>query len=198
MTGWPELPPPPPPEVVAGPDGRHHTIIYRIMRWPGGITAQGEELGLGLGQGYRLDLTIDHEGNPDELLVRLRRAVRWAVAHPQMEPQEWYGWGLVEDEAGGRLSDDEPSELPLVVIDGHSLSWEDFGRLLTPYVGWSFHLRLGVEPNSGEGELGLARARKATPQELAATAKDMMWFVTDSSHYLSPEQWRRRDRHRDR
>ncbi|HUY54191.1 MAG TPA: hypothetical protein VMV23_03420 [Candidatus Nanopelagicaceae bacterium] len=197
ITGWPELPPPPPPEIIAGPDGRHHTILYRIMRWPGGITARSEELGLGLDEGYRLDLSIDHEDDPGPLLARLRAAVRGMIAHPYLEPQEWHGWVLRAEKAGGRLTEDDESDLPRVVIDGHSLAWEDYGRLLTAYVGWSFHLRLGVEPWAGEGEVGLASALPASEDDLARTTGDVTAFVIDSSHYPSPDQWRRRDRRGD-
>ncbi len=185
VTGWPELPAPPPPEVITGPDGRRHTILYRIMRWPGGPSANAEEIGVGPGAGYRLSLTIDHGDDPGQLLTRLRRTVRWAIAHRYMEPQEGHGWGLVADEAGGRLSEDDQSDLPQVVIDGYAIDWEAFGRLLAPYVGWSFHLRLGIEAPSGDGVAGLARARPASADELAGASEDMTQFVIDSAHYPS-------------
>ena len=185
VTGWPELPAPPPAEVITGPDGRRHTILYRIMRWPGATSASAEELGVGRGAGYRLSLSIDHGDDPSPLLVRLRRAVRWAIAHPYMEPDEWYGWGLVADEAGGWLCEDDRSDLPRVVIDGHSIDWEAFGHLLASYVGWSFQLRLGVEPPSGDGGAKLARARPASAAELDGKAADMIQFVIDSAHYPS-------------
>jgi len=195
ITGWPELPAPPLPEVVAGPDGRRHTILYRIMRWPGGITARAEELGLE--EGYRLELTCDHGDDPAQLLARLQRAVRWEIAHPYLEPQEWHGWVLVRDEAGGRLTEDDESEVPRVVIDGHSLAWDDFGRLLMSYVGWSFQLRLGVEPPDQEGPVGMASAHAASRDDLLRTTGDVTAFVIDSSHYPSPDQWARRDRRGD-
>ncbi|MHB1640954.1 MAG: DUF7713 domain-containing protein [Candidatus Dormibacteria bacterium] len=197
ITGWPELPTPPAPEIVVGPDGRRHTTIYRIMRWPGGITARAEELGLGLDAGYRIDLTVDHRADPGELLARLRRTLQWQIAHPYLEPDDWYGWGLVKHETAGRLREDDKSDLPRVVIDGHSLSWEDYGRLLKSYVGWSFHLRLGVDPAASKGTAGLAHTRPASADDLAGTAGDMTWFVIDSSHYSASDQWQSPNRRGD-
>jgi hypothetical protein len=191
MTGWPELVPAPPAEIIADTDGRRHLIGYRIMRMPGGITAMAEEIGEEIDKGYRIEFTIDHDGDQAALPDRLRAAVHSAIGHLYLQPDDWYGWGLTEDEVAGRLVEDVPGDRPpRVVVDGHPLSWEDLGRLLKPFAGWSFHLRLGGEPAIHPDHCAAA-ASPAGSSDLDR-ARHPGWFVLDSSHYPSPAQWRRR------
>lgn len=190
-TGWPELVPAPPAEIITGPDGRSHLIGYRIMRMPGGITAMAEENGDDLDAGYRVELTIDHDGDQAALPDHLRAAAHSAIGRLYLEPDEWHGWGLAEDEVAGRLVEDGSGDGPPgVVVDGRLLSWEDLGRLLSPYAGWSFQLRLGVQPALHPDDAAAA-ARPAGSSDLDR-ARHPAWFVLDSSHYPSPAEWRRR------
>jgi hypothetical protein len=102
----------------------------------------------------------------------------------------WHGWGVAEDEVAGRLVEDvRGGGPPGVVIDGRQLNWEDLGRLLEPFAGWSFHLRLGGEP-ALRADHGVAAATPAGPTDLRR-ARQPVWFVLDSSHYPSPAEWRR-------
>ncbi len=169
VTGWPELVPARTAEIIAGPDGRRHLIGYRIMRMPGGITAMAEEIGDDLAKGYRVELTEDHDGDPAALPDRLRAAVHSAIGHLYLRPDEWHGWGLAEDEVAGRLVEDVSGDgPPRVVIDGHLLSWEDLGRLLEPFGGWSFHLRLGAEPALRADHGAAAASPSPRPQASSA------------------------------
>lgn len=118
-TGWPELLPAPPAEIIAGVDGRRHLIGYRIMRMPGGITAMAEEIGEELAEGYRVELTIDHDGDQAALPDRLRAAVHSAIGRLYLQPDQRHGWGLAEDEVAGRLVEDVAGDGPPgVVVDG--------------------------------------------------------------------------------
>jgi hypothetical protein len=91
-TGWAELVPAPPAEIIAGPDGRRHLIAYRIIRMPGGITAMAKEIGEELDEGYRVEFTIDHDGDQAALPDRLRAAVHSAIGYLYLQPDEWHGW----------------------------------------------------------------------------------------------------------
>lgn len=63
-------------------------------------------------------------------------------------------------------------------------------RLLKPFAGWSFHLRLGGE-SALHADHGAEAATPAEPADLRR-ARQPVWFVLDSSHYPSPADWRRR------
>ena len=143
-TGWPTLPDPPAPEVIVGPDGRRHFIRYRMLRMPTAVIALTEELSVPDGSGHRLEIHCNHFADPGLLLPRIQAQVRAAIAHPYVELNEWHAWNLPGHELGGRLEEaEDPEDVddaedtagPRLVVDGRSLSWEELGNLLKPYVG---------------------------------------------------------------
>lgn len=150
-TGIPHLPDPPTPEEITGPDGRRHRISYRLILGPAGIEARAEE-GDDSGDGYRIELLADHDADPRLLSWALRRRIRAEIAAPCLEPSE-YGvtqWEVRDRQVRGRLCEDQDEEeswldVPRVVVDGRPLSWDEFGRLLQPFVGWEIHITLGEE-----------------------------------------------------
>ena len=124
--------------------------------------------------------------------------MRAAIARPFLEPGELDSWDLKGDEVGGYLADNVASEdygPPQVLIDGHSLSWEEFGLSLGSYVGWSFQLHLG-----GNLPSRVDTARPETVEVRPPTAAELRTmiralrntdgaFIIDSSHYPTPDQW---------
>ena len=38
--------------------------------------------------------------------------------------------------------DETHGELPLLVVDGKTVTWEDFGRILSSFEGWQFKLEI--------------------------------------------------------
>ena len=38
------------------------------------------------------------------------------------------------------ISDGGPGNEPIIYIDDHALSWQEFGRLLTTYAGWGMRV----------------------------------------------------------
>lgn len=185
-TGWPELPVPPPPEVIAGPDGVRHVFRYRLFRWPGRVVAIAEEVGRGDG-GHRLEVGVDHSEDAICLADRIRAAARFATGRVQLILDEADRWQLDGDEVLGRLEEPEnPYEGPRVVIDGSPLTWEQFGDLLSPHAGWTFHLRLGDDAKI----TGNARSARSLPVDDAAQLllrrEPPRWFVIALDHYPTP------------
>jgi len=141
-TGWPELPDPPAPQVVVvGPDGRTHTMRIRLHRAPTGVAAEAVEFGCDPGEGYHVRVIGAHDVDVPMLVEQLRLQVRDEIATTYLEPNPSRpGWLLRDHEVAGRLvwvSDGAPYA---VVIDGRTLSWEDFGRTLESFEGWRFRL----------------------------------------------------------
>ena len=188
-TGWPELPAPHPPEVIAGPDGERHVFRYRLFRWPGRVVAIAEEVGRGAG-GHRLEVGVDHLEDASSLRERIREAARSAVGRVQLVPDEADRWRLDGNGVLGRLEDPEnPYEGPRVVIDGSPLTWQQFGDLLSPHAGWTFHLRLGDDAEITRD----ARSARALPVDKGARMllrhEPPRWFVISLDHYPTPNDW---------
>ncbi len=188
-TGWPELPAPPPPEVIFGPDGERHVFRYRLFRWPGRVVAIAEEVGRVDG-GHRLEVGVDHLDDASGLGDRIRAAARSAAGRVQLILDEAGRRQLDGDEVLGRLEDSEnPYEAPRVVIDGVALTWEQFGDLLSPYAGWTFHLRLGDDAKITAD----ARSARGLPLDHAAVLllrrEPPRWFVIALDNYPTPNDW---------
>ena len=145
LTGWPRLPAAPPPIVMTGPDGRVHELQFRVLRAPAGVEVTLEETGVGAGEGYRFAVLGEHDAEVGPLVSQVRAIAEHEVARQYLEPQErGTGWRLTDgDEAAGRFvwSAEGSSGAPFdVVIDGRTLTWEEFGEALGSYEGWNFRL----------------------------------------------------------
>jgi hypothetical protein len=143
-TGWPELPTPPPPETVVGADSRAHRIVYRLLRGPCGVEALAEESGVPTGEGYEVSVLGPPDADPVRLVEALREQVHQELAQVYLEESPHApGWQISGHELAGRLEEDPADDWtgpPRMVIDGRSLSWDQVGDLLSPYVGCGFHL----------------------------------------------------------
>jgi hypothetical protein len=44
----------------------------------------------------------------------------------------------------GLISSDpaDPGNIPVVVVDGREIGWDDFGRMLAAFEGWQFRLEI--------------------------------------------------------
>ena len=79
-----------------------------------------------------------------ELLVRLVDKMRRGLAHSHLE---WGAHGLPISDRGivrARIEGDPEGEtdMPVVVIDGRNISWDEFGRMEATYMGLQFKLEL--------------------------------------------------------
>ena len=188
-TGWPELPAPPPPEVLIGPDGERHVFRYRLFRWPGRVVAIAEEVGRGEG-GHRLEIGVDHLDDAGSLAERIRAAARSAAGRVQLVPDEQDRWQLDGVEVLGRLAEsDNPYEAPRVVIDGSMLTWEQFGDLLSPTKGWTFHLRLGDDAKITDDARSARRMPLDEKARLLLSIEPPKWFVIATDHYPTRGDW---------
>ncbi len=143
-TGWPELPDPPAPEVFTGPDGRPHPMTFRVWRCPTGILAEARESDSSGRGGYHVEVLSGHDTDVDTLVRTLRGKIAEQIGRLYLErAQDGREWTLSGDTVAGRLTyvgDSPPYD---VVVDGRTLSWEEFGRALGPFEGWQFQLTLG-------------------------------------------------------
>jgi hypothetical protein len=55
-----------------------------------------------------------------------------------------YGFQIIDMMVRGRFERDLSLDayMPSVVVDGQEISWEKFGRMISPYEGWQFKLEI--------------------------------------------------------
>lgn len=78
------------------------------------------------------------------------------------------------------------------MIDGQSLSWEEFGELMSAYAGWSFRLTLGEDATIASEDRGVRALAVDRCAKLMIQRQPPRWFVIDLGHYPTPGDWRAR------
>lgn len=93
--------------------------------------------------GYQFQIIADADADPWTLLARLIERIRRALAVTHLNP-EGSGQGISGTTVRGRITSDSSTSqsLPVLVIDGHEVSWEAFGRMLMSFEGWQFKLAI--------------------------------------------------------
>ena len=108
------------------------------------VSLEAFELKRGEPAGYQFQIV----GNPDDdllsLLGRLVKRMRRSLAVKHLE-QSGYGLQIADRTVRARIEWDETEDgrVPLLVIDGREISWEEFGRMLMTFEGWQFRMEIG-------------------------------------------------------
>lgn len=124
--------------------GEIHEFHFRTHLFGSGVALDAFELRQGTPAGYLFQIIGDPADDLWVLLGRLVEKMRRAlsVKHLQMGDN-----GLQIADPGvvhGRIECDDTHDgrLPLLVIDGQEIDWDQFGRMLMSYEGSQFHLTI--------------------------------------------------------
>jgi hypothetical protein len=109
-------------------------VRYRYIRTPSAILGPAKSSVRRQGRGT-VEGHCNHFADARLLEPWLRTGVRATIGRQHPESR-CGGWSLTGGDVEGRLEEDlhDHSGSPRVVIDGRSLSWEEFAQLLAPYV----------------------------------------------------------------
>jgi len=131
-------------EPVRMVDGRGAEHEFRFRSWlcGTGLAIDAFELRDGSPAGYRFQVIGEPDDDPLGLLGKLIGKMRRALALTHLEdtdlgPQVNDGLVLL-----GTV-DSDPEEdhgVPMVVVDGSELSWDELGRMVATFEGWQFKL----------------------------------------------------------
>jgi len=124
--------------------GNVHEFHFRTHLFGPGVALDAFELRDGSPAGYHFQII----GEPnDDLLVLLGRLI--AKMRRALSTKH-----LVDDEFGLHIADhrvvqgmvesdrDHDGRVPLLIIDGREITWDEFGRMLMSFEGWQFKLNL--------------------------------------------------------
>lgn len=132
--------------------GVRHLFHFRSRIFGDMLTIEALELQEGEVSGYQFQV----DGQPDDdqfvLLGRLIEKMRRALAVRYLVEDKQYGLQIANYRVGGRFDWDEETEgeLPLLVIDGREVSWQELGFMLASYEGWQFKLEI-LDPTADAG-----------------------------------------------
>jgi hypothetical protein len=131
------------PVELTDADGVPHTFQIRSMLVPTGHELEAVESTPAEG-GYRFAVLGDFEADPWELFQKLYEKMRHelSVRHVQ---RTTHGWQIgPEQRLVGRIEWDPATNgrTPLLVIDGHPFTWEEVGRMLMTFEGFTLDGRI--------------------------------------------------------
>lgn len=111
------------------------------LRLFGQLALDAFELVDGSPGGHQFQIIADADADPWALLAAMIERIRRTLAVTHLSP-EGRGLSISGSTVRGRITSDSSASqpLPALVIDGHEVSWEAFGRMLMSFEGWQFKL----------------------------------------------------------
>lgn len=125
--------------------GERHRFHFSVRLNGEHVALEAFELKDGARGGYAFEILGDPEGDlfalMAQLVERMRRALVWR--HLELDDGS-AGLRIAEFLVRGRIDCDvnEEGRVPLLIIDGREVTWEQFGQMLMSYEGWQFKLEI--------------------------------------------------------
>jgi hypothetical protein len=159
------------PIVVADADGVRHRFEIRSMLVGTGHAMYAREVrNRDAAGGYRFEVLGDHDTDAHDLFTILRERIRQGLSVRHVQQTE-HGWQLTPaHRLSGVIEWDPDTEgaLPLLIVDGRTFSWDQIGRMMMTFEG--FTLNVSVEDTIGvvggplaDGRLGSQASSQSAP-----------------------------------
>jgi hypothetical protein len=123
--------------------GLRHVFHLRLLDLGDRVTLDAFEMRDDERDGYQFQALGEAGVDPFELLARLLKRIRRALAQKHLV-ERGQRWEIDDRLVRGRITSDLdcPTSTPVVVIDGREISWNDFGEMLLAFEGWQFKLTI--------------------------------------------------------
>ncbi len=132
------------PVRLADCTGAIHEFHFRTRLFGPGVAIDAFELVDNHPAGYQFEIIGDPEGDLLELLSRLIEKIRRGLSTKHLIDrdlgQQIANHQIVRGEIG--WDEAEGGSGPLLTIDGHEITWREFGRMLMSFEGWQFKLEI--------------------------------------------------------
>lgn len=125
-------------------DGVSHDFHFRTLLFPTHVSIEALEMtGDGPG-GYEFEVAGPHDEDICGLFDRLLEKMNKALSTRHLETDGAARWITSQGIVRGRIAWDERTDgrMPRLVIDGKSLRWKDFGRMVTAFKGSNFKFEI--------------------------------------------------------
>ena len=132
------------PIELADADGAVHRFQIQSLLVATGREMVAEEVPRPARGGFRFAVLGDYEADAWELFQRLYDKMKREIAVRHVEHTE-FGWQLTKGEhLVGRIEWDEETggAIPLLVVDGKVYSWDEVGRMLMTFEGFTLRARV--------------------------------------------------------
>jgi hypothetical protein len=133
------------PIILKDTDGVTHEFRFRTHLLPLGLFIDAHEFKNGEIDGYEFRIKGEPDADPLTLFGQLFERIRRALSRKHIQDAGQQGLQITDDKmVRGVINWDDESDgrLPRIMIDGESISWEKFGRILMTYEGWHFKMEI--------------------------------------------------------
>jgi hypothetical protein len=137
------------PVVMTDCAGERHEFHFRIRLLGSVMALDAFELKAGAPGGYQFQILGKPDDEPLLLLGSMIERIRRNLSVRHLVRSE-HGTQIADQTVCGRIEWDasEGGRVPLLVIDGQEVSWDEFGRMLMSFEGWQ--LRVVIRDRSEE------------------------------------------------
>lgn len=138
----------PEPEIeditLSDRSGHVHRFTIRNQLVPSGILIEAFEVVNGRRGGYEFGVLGDHEDDYLKLFAELFERIRRGLARQHIEEGVLGRQISSGNTVRGRITWDEEFDgrIPMLVIDGIEVTWEELGGMLMTYEGFQFKLEI--------------------------------------------------------
>ena len=124
--------------------GELHQFHFQTRLLGGIVSLKAFEFREGNPAGYQFQMIGNPEDDLFALLGRLVQKIRRTLSIRHIKEIDGHGLQIADQMVRGRIDwdDSEDGRVPLVVVDGREISWEDFGQMLMSFEGWQFKLEI--------------------------------------------------------
>jgi hypothetical protein len=123
--------------------GEAHEFHFGTRLLGSMVAVDAFELKRGEPAGYQFQILGDPDDDVLVLLGRLVERMRRTLSVKHLVPSE-HALQIADRTVRARIEWDETQDgrMPLLVIDGREVSWEEFGRMLMTFEGWQFRMEI--------------------------------------------------------
>jgi hypothetical protein len=123
--------------------GARHIFHFRTRLFGPGVALDAFEVRGGVPAGYQFQVIGAPDSDLLALLARLIAKIRRALSVTHIRQGE-LGPQIDDKLVRGTIEwdSDEDGPVPLLVVDGREIAWEQFGRMLMTFEGWQFKLEI--------------------------------------------------------
>jgi hypothetical protein len=124
--------------------GELHEFHFRINLFGPGVAIDAFELRNGDPAGYQFQIIGEPEEDLLVLLGRLIQKMRRALAIKHLTHGK-YGLEIADHRtvrAKIEADIDQDDRVPLLIIDGEDITWNEFGHMLMSFEGWQFKMAI--------------------------------------------------------
>ncbi len=131
------------PVVMTDCAGERHEFHFRMRLLESMAALDAFELTGGAPGGYQFQILGKPDDEPLSLLGRLIERMRRSLSVKHLVRSE-HGMQIADRTVCGRIEWDESEDgrIPLLVIDGQEVSWDELGRMLMSFEGGQFRIAI--------------------------------------------------------